>query len=58
MVKTRLRVQGEEEKNTDQRHREKVVREDFLEVAVLELGLKIEMWEISRLKGRVAGKAD
>ena len=38
MVKTRLRVQGEEEKSTDQRHREKVVREDFLEVAVLELG--------------------
>jgi hypothetical protein len=35
-----------------------VVREDFLEVAVLELGLKIEMWEISRLKGRVGGKAD
>lgn len=41
MVQTRLRDQGEGEKSTDQRDREKVVREDFLEVAVLELGLKI-----------------
>ena len=40
-VQTRLRDQGEEEKSTYQRDREKVVREDFLEVAVLELGLKI-----------------
>ena len=58
MVQTCLRDQGEEEKSRDQRDRKKVVREDFLEVAVLELGLKIEMWELSRLKGRVGGKAD
>lgn len=58
MVQTCLRDQGEEEKSRDQRDRKKVVREDFLEVAVLELGLKIKMWELSRLKGRVGGKAD
>ena len=51
-------TKGEVERSTGQRDREKIVREDVLEVAVLELGLEIGEWELFRLKGRVGGKAD
>lgn len=51
-------TKGEAERSTGQRDREEVVREAFLGVAVLELGLNTGEWDLSRLKGRAGSRAD
>ena len=46
-----LETKGEAERSTGQRDRDEVVREAFLEVAVLELKLKIREWALSSING-------
>lgn len=53
-----LETRGEAERSTGRRDRDEVVREAFLEVAVLELKLKIRKWPLSSMKGRESGWAD